>query len=469
MRVSIAVPAAIGALFGAVTTRLPVGDSDVFWHLALGKDILANGVRRADTYSWTVAGQPGSTDQWLGQALLAAASQLADWRGVVALRAVLVALLVGLIVYAALRERPARPLVAVLAALPAVMLTRFVWTERPELFGFVCFAALVVLLRAGRSGSDRALYAVPVLIVVWANLHGSFALGAVLAVLVSIEGALAQPARRRSYVAAAAGSVLATLLTPAGVGTWTAPGFHLLHPPREIQEWSVPDVTTLPGVIFSVALFATLTVAFFSRSWSGAFREAVVLLPVLFVSLIATRQLPLFAIAAAPYLAACGSEAVHELAAVVRARLPSRRTASGAGPPTRVVDGIALAVAAVVLVFAGATGTERPDLAGYPVTALPVLRPGPGLMNHYDWGGFLIAYAPATPVFIDGRLIPYLGSVLDDYTTVIGVHPGWREVIARRGIRQILVRPGDPIAVRARDLGWPIRASSDTFVLIDVP
>jgi hypothetical protein len=52
---------------------------------------------------------------------------------------------------------------------------------------------------------------------------------------------------------------------------------------------------------------------------------------------------------------------------------------------------------------------------------------------------------------------------------VIGVHPGWRDVIARRGIRQILVRPTDPIAVRARDLGWPVRASSDTFVLIDVP
>ena len=88
----------------------------------------------------------------------------------------------------------------------------------------------------------------------------------------------------------------------------------------------------------------------------------------------------------------------------------------------------------------------------------------------FDIRDFQIANAPRTPVFIDGRLTPYVATgVLADYTTVLGVHPGWRDVIARRGIKQLLVRPADPVAVRARDLGWPIRASSDTFVLIDVP
>jgi len=47
---------------------------------------------------------------------------------------------------------------------------------------------------------------------VWANLHGSFALGAGLIVLVAIEGALAQPSRRRIYAASAIGSLVATLL-----------------------------------------------------------------------------------------------------------------------------------------------------------------------------------------------------------------------------------------------------------------
>jgi hypothetical protein len=305
----------------------------------------------------------------------------------------------------------------------------------------------------------------PPLIVVWANLHGSFALGAGLIALVAIEGAIAEPSRRRMYALSAIGSLVATLVTPASVGAWTAPGFHLLHPPREIQEWSVPDVTTLPGAIFALAIFATFVTAFFSRA--RAPREGVVLLPVLFLSLIATRQMPLFAIATVPYLAAHGGDALAELARVARLRPP--RTAAVTRPPGRTADAVALVVAAAVLAFAALTGTDAPSLGGFPTAAVPALRAGPGLLNQYDWGGYLIASAPQTPVFIDGRLTPYLGGVLADYTTVVGVHPGWREVIARRGIRQILVRPGDPVAVRARDLGWPIRASSDTFVLIDVP
>ncbi len=465
MRTPITVPILIGALFGAVSTRLPVGDSDVFWQLALGRDTLASGLQRVDPYSWTVAGRVVSIDQWLGQVALAGAWQLGAWQGVVALRAVAIALLVGLIIYAALREVPARPLTAVLAALPAVVLSRFVWTERPELFGFVCFAALVVLLRASRD-SDRPLYLIPPLMILWANVHGSFALGAGLVSLVAVAGFVFEPARRRPYGLVAGATLLATLVTPAGVGVWTAPGFHLLHPPREIQEWSVPDVTTLPGALFAVALFATLGTALHARS--RAPREVIILVPVLFVSLIATRQLPFFAIAAAPYLARHGGEALAELASAVPGlRLP--RSSSTGRPPGRRADGIALGAGAVILAIAMATGTASPDVSGYPAAALGSLRQGPGMFNHYDWGGYLIASAPRTPVFTDGRLTPYLDGVLREYTTVIGVHPGWREIIARRGIRQLLVRPTDPVAARARDLGWSIRASSDTFVLIDVP
>ena len=177
--------------------------------------------------------------------------------------------------------------------------------------------------------------------------------------------------------------------------------------------------------------------------------------------------MPLFAIACAPYLAAYGGEAVTELTRLLRLTAP--RLAAIARPPGRVADLVAFGVASIVLAVAAATGTDAPTLGGEPVAAVPFLRPGPGLLNEYDWGGYLIWSAPQTPVFVDGRLTPYLGAVLNDYSTVVGAHPGWRDVITRRGIRQVLVRPSEPIAARARDLGWPVRASSDTFVLFDVP
>ncbi len=101
--------------------------------------------------------------------------------------------------------------------------------------------------------------------------------------------------------------------------------------------------------------------------------------------------------------------------------------------------------------------------------AAPQLSAGPGLLNRYDWGGFLIWYAPATSVFVDGRLFPYVGDAFDDYRAVIGLHPDWREVLARRGIRAVLVGPSDAIAVHAADLGWPVLARTEKFVLMRVP
>jgi hypothetical protein len=124
-----------------------------------------------------------------------------------------------------------------------------------------------------------------------------------------------------------------------------------------------------------------------------------------------------------------------------------------------------------LVVFAGdiATAPRSPGIDHFPVGALPLLPAGPGLVNRYDWGGFLIWYAPATPVFVDGRLSPYLDGALDEYRAVIGLHADWRDVIARRGVRTLLVAPTDAVAVHAHELGWRVLASSTDWVLVAVP
>ncbi len=462
-RVPLLVPIIAGAAFGAASVAFPLGDNDVFWHLATAREALAHGFVRTDLFSWTIAGQAVPTDQWLGQLFWYGAYLVAGWSGILGLRAFAVALLVGTIVWSAVRERPRSPFAALLAALPAIALSRSISVERPELFGFLCFAALVPLLRSARAGSDRALVALPILIAVWANLHGSFALGVALVIAVAAEGLLRDdPARRRAYLFTAGATALATLVTPAGLGVWTTPGSHLLNPPRMIQEWAVPDVTTLPGLVFAAAIVLTFATAALAPARERS--AAVVLLPVLFISLIAARQTPFFAIAAAPFLARHGPDALGAL-------LPPRRTrpqksARAPGPRVDLAAGIlGLALVAATV----AAGPAGPDLARYPSAALPALAAGPGLLNDYDWGGYLIWSAPRTPVFVDGRLTPYLPDVLADYTTIVGARAGWRDAIARRGVRELLIRPGTPVAVRARELGWPVRFLNDTTVLIGVP
>jgi hypothetical protein len=499
VRAPLLVPLVLGGLAVLAASRAPVSDSDLFWHLALGRDVAAHGIARTDMYSWTVAGRPVFVDQWLGELVLSAAYAIGSWRGIVTLRAVVVGAIAATLVWTALAERPRRPLIAVLAALPALGLSRFAWTDRPELFGLFCFTILVALLRAGRRGALRAFALCPPLLLIWANLHGSYALGLGLTVLVALERMLVDAPRRRRYAALAAACVLATFVTPAGLATWTSSGGHFLAPPRFVQEEGTPDVATLPGVLFSVALLATLGSAFLAPRKRGrdVLFDIAILVPVAFVSMTATRHLVFFPIAAAPFLSKWGPEAAAAVWEAVNAgwpmtarwtrglmaqrELPVRRVSDdeiSQGKGTRehrrplgqlAADSVGGAIAIGLLIASAATAPTEPDLHDFPVAAVSQLPAGPGLLNRYDWGGFLIWYAPATPVFVDGRLFPYVGDALDDYRSVIGLHPDWREVLARRGIRTLLVGPSDAIAVHAADLGWPVLSRTEKYVLLRVP
>src|SRR6266850_889802 len=289
---------ALGAAFGALVTLQPVSDSDLFWHLATGSRMLAGDLPRVDLFSWTVTGAPVFTDQWLGDLALAAARALGDWRGVLALRAIAVAALVAIVVDTALRARPGRPIVAVVAALPAIALSRFAWTDRPELLGLVCFALLVRLLRGG----DRELLLTIPLLLVWSQLHGSFALGLGLILAACAARAIETTQARWRFVPIAAFAVLVTLLTPSGLAAWTSSGAHFLAPPRFVAEEGVPDARTLPGVLFIGTLGLVIATSMLGRRVT--LREAAILMPVAFVSLTAARHTPLLAIAASSFFAA---------------------------------------------------------------------------------------------------------------------------------------------------------------------
>jgi hypothetical protein len=282
--------------------------------------------------------------------------------------------------------------------------------------------------------------------------------------LVAAHGLATPRADRRAYVLAAAGAVLSVVLTPSGIGTLAAPGLHLFDPPRQIQEWALPDPLTVPGAMWAILL--GLVVLSACLSTPARTRDVIVLVPVALLSLLAVRHTPLFAIAATPYLVAHLPPALRVIAA--RFGIAGEEAAPR---PRRVPAGIDVALAAagtVLMVGAVVLGPRDPEESGFPSAALPLLPSGPGVLAQYDWGGWLIWRAPATPVFVDGRLVPYRGAVLSDYRTVVEARPGWREVIDRRGIRWILVRPGDPVAVRAQELGWRTHARSAGFVLIAV-
>jgi hypothetical protein len=120
-----------------------------------------------------------------------------------------------------------------------------------------------------------------------------------------------------------------------------------------------------------------------------------------------------------------------------------------------------VAVVLVIAALASAFGAPaHPDERAYPAGALDALRVDNGvLLNEYDWGGYLIFNLPQRPVFIDGRYVPYLGGVLDDYRALVSLRPGWRDLLDKYRVNQLLLQPHRPLAVTLREDGWRVRSA----------
>ena len=253
---AIAVPALVALI-------VPLPAVDLAYQVRTGDLILATGsIPAVDTYTFTATGAPWTDQQWLAQVLLAIGYRLGGWELLAVVRASLVAGTFGLLVAASaargasIRTSSILSLLAFVVAAPALAL-------RPQLFGIAIFAALVLLV-ADRHRHPRRLWLAPVLVVLWANVHGSVVLAPVLLGYAWLEDVVLGRNARLTLGVLAVGT-LATLVNPFGIGVW---GYALdvgTNPEitGRVAEWQHTSPLTVPGLLFygSAAAVSALLVA----------------------------------------------------------------------------------------------------------------------------------------------------------------------------------------------------------------
>ncbi len=180
----------IVTLLGAgVIVSYPLFDYDLYWHLANGRDMLAQRhLVNSEIFSYTRAGTPFSNHEWLAQILLFRIYQL--WGGIgLNVFKVLMALLTAALVYRTCRSLGAHPGIASFLTLTTVLVCINRFNVRPELFSLVNLALLGYILHGYlyRRVSKRALYFIPVIMVLWDWLHGAVYGAALLSALVAGE------------------------------------------------------------------------------------------------------------------------------------------------------------------------------------------------------------------------------------------------------------------------------------------
>src|SRR5258708_10386711 len=156
-----------------------LADGDTYWHIVSGRWMFQHfAIPTVGPFSYTMAGAPWTAHEWLSEIVFAAAFSIGGWSAVIGVAAAAFATALAILARYLLRHlEPLYALVFVAMAfsLAAQHLLAPPHTLAAPLLGFWT----VALLRAPEASCAPPLRIAP-LMIVWANLHGSFAFGLVL-------------------------------------------------------------------------------------------------------------------------------------------------------------------------------------------------------------------------------------------------------------------------------------------------
>lgn len=404
---------AVGGI--AFYIKLSVIDNDIWWHLKVGDWILEHlAVPHTGILSRTAANRPWVAYSWGYEVLMSFAYK---WFGLmgIGLYGTLLTLLVAYAVYWMLRRLSGRFWSALLLAAITCSAFLFNGMPRPVFFSIALFCVVLsLLLEADRSGRIEVLYWLPLIFVLWANLHIQYIYGLFLVGLL-VATVLAQ------RIAAAWGIAPGFLLPPAlpavpllGVfaacvlATLVGPNFY--HPYVAVYEYSKAKfaynviIELQPLSFRGYSHYAQLLLTafgFFAVGWAASLRKQIDLFKLAMMticSLVAYRTMR-----DAWFIAIPAAACIADFPCSEAEREPAENWIENLG--------VAAAVAVLLLVVSRGTdftprGLDRAISDYYPVNAVNFLRrnpqPGP-LYNNLGWGGFLMWYMPDYPVAIDGR------------------------------------------------------------------
>jgi hypothetical protein len=436
---------------------MPIAMIDLAYHLRAG-DIMfdTHAILRTDVFSAPAYGRPWLNQQWLAQIVMTTAFRLGGWFGLVALRALLIALVLTFVFLACRAAGAATKRAALLTLASGVLLTG-AFMLRPQLLGMVCFAATAWLVARRRTHPESVWIVIPIT-VLWANLHGSFFLAPLLLGLAWVEDRWVSGRGSRTLLLAGLGSLLATLVNPYGYRVWTYAVGLVTNPViREtISEWQPPTIRSYTGAVFflSVVVVAAVLIARVRRPvpW-GSLLELGVFLA---IALAALRGVWWW-VMVAPIV----------LAGAVPDRPAGQKRRDPAGLQNAAIVGLlAVGLIGAMIRWAPDTGRAMPDEdkvwfapVGITRELHEILRPGEVMFNTQEWGSWLEFEFPRNPVVVDSLIEVPPPSVWSKYADVTRAVEGWQTTLdSWEADVAVLARDlhSDLISKMRADPGWEL-------------
>lgn len=462
-------------------TLYPITDPDFWWHLRTGQLILqTHAIPHTDPFSFTSIGKPWVAQEWLSEVFMFGLYRIGSYGLLIFVFSLIIT---GAFLLSYLRSpRKSRPYVAGFTLLLGAFATWPTWGVRPQMISLLLTSLFLYMLdRHQVEGKLKFIVPLPVIMLVWVNLHAGYILGLII-IAIYVAGSLiellkeklqktkslnALPLNSTLMLSATLGaSILATLVNPNGLRILLYPFLSLTSQATQqfIQEWFSPDFHQLIWQPLAWFILAIIIAGMLRKQGISASK---ILLTLVFVyaALRSMRYVPLFAIVTIPIL----SEQIGSFFEIQpEVKKPSRQF--NWLIPIVMVCSVAVISICFVHVVQQQPKSEAEDFPKAAVDWIAENHPEGNIFNSYYWGGYIIwRLYPQYQVYVDGRAFDVYGDkFLYDYMDIYRAQSNWEEALDKQAVRLVVVDPKSGLASALRQSsGWEIVYEDQLSVLFD--
>jgi hypothetical protein len=450
-----------------MAVRIP-STPDTWWHLRSGQYIVENQtIPITDPFSHTKAGELWIDHSWLAQVFWYALQALGGWAGM----ALTVAGLTTIAFWLVWKQIEGNIFIAAFAMILGAIVSSVGWVARPQMLSFVLAAVIAYLLHRFKRGNGKLLPWVPLVMLVWVNVHGGFAIGFMLMLAYLVGETMNNITHHkddpvvpwsglRHLLVVIIISLVVVVINPHTWRMWLYPfqtvGIGALR--DFVQEWQSPDFH-LPHAqpFILMLLLAIISLARSGRRVDWTDLTLVTLWTGW--SLFAARNIAIFGLIITPILARYADQAWSrqwQIWGYERVPLSSLEVHPAYTSPfilrlNWILLGLIVMAALVKIIIPLTPGANlKAEQDSLPYQAVEFIKsnhpPGP-IFNNYNWGGYLIFKLwPEYPVYIDGRTDLYDDAFIRRYIDVMVANDGWQQTLDDDGINLVLIEPNSTLA-----------------------
>ncbi len=474
-----------------------LGDAGIGWHVRTGQQILvSHAVPHVDSFSSTMRGQPWFAWEWFYDVLVGALERWAGLNGVVWFTAIVIA---GVFAWTfrLLIRRGTNVFVALMLLLLGTSASMIHFLARPHVLSWLFTLAWFWILDSSETDcllarsvegsgttSQSRLWLLPLLMLVWVNVHGGFLVGFVLVAIYWLSAVwcalrlkddkfneflakMRWQARARNLAAAGVASAVASLANPYGwnlhvhIYRYLSNRFLMEH----IDEFQSPNFHGVAQKCFALLVLAAI-IALAARARDLRVSEGLMILFALYSGFYASRNIPVSSLLLALVIGPLLSGVITN-PGVRSTRL--RKLLAGMAAFTYRMGSLessllghlwpiaAIALTCWIAGHGGRLGQTRLmdahfDGKRFPIAAVDFLdrraRDERVAVTVPDyWGGYLIyRLYPRTLVAVDDRHDLYGEEFFKSYLKMVHVEPGWDGLLEQYHARCVLVPKGSPLA-----------------------